>query len=158
MNTDQIKQDKKKDIKILYAFLAFFGVIFIVNGIFIYNALRTKPGVVTEKAYEKGLKYNDLIKEAKSQPSLNDEIAFEKGQLTWRVKDHKKYSLDDADVYVRLIRPIKEGYDMDVKLAALGNGVFSAPVTLPLKGRWQVMIEAKWNNQTYKTSQMILHH
>ena len=66
-----------KDKYILFAFLAFFGVIFVVDGIFITTALRTHRGVVTEQAYEKGLHYNQTLNEAKDQPKFQDKVSFE---------------------------------------------------------------------------------
>ena len=51
-----------KDKYILFAFLAFFGVIFVLDGIFVYTAISTQTGVIAEKAYEKGLNYNETLK------------------------------------------------------------------------------------------------
>jgi nitrogen fixation protein FixH len=55
---------------VLYAMLIFFGVIFVVNGVFIYLARSTFTGVSTEDAYHKGLAYNDVIRAAGSQHTL----------------------------------------------------------------------------------------
>jgi len=42
-------------------FVAFFVVIAIFDGIFVYLATSTHSGVVTENAYQKGLNYNQYI-------------------------------------------------------------------------------------------------
>lgn len=50
---------------VLWALLAFFGVLASVNAFFVYTAVTTNTGVVTENAYEKGLRYNEILKEAR---------------------------------------------------------------------------------------------
>ena len=46
---------------VLFMLLAFFGVIFAVNGFFLVSALRTHTGVVAVEPYRKGLAYNTRI-------------------------------------------------------------------------------------------------
>lgn len=41
---------------------------------------------MTEQAYEKGLDYNEVLDEAKSQPVFQDEISY-KSVLSWKLKD-----------------------------------------------------------------------
>ena len=36
---------------VLYTFIAFFGIIFAVNGVFLYSALKTNTGVVAIEPY-----------------------------------------------------------------------------------------------------------
>lgn len=50
----------------LYFVLAFL-VVFAVNGIFVYLAVSTNHGVVTENAYEKGLDYDRIVIEVRKQ-------------------------------------------------------------------------------------------
>ena len=52
---------------VLLGFIAFFGVIFLVNGIFVYYALGTFGGGDTSDPYRKGLHYNDTLAEAARQ-------------------------------------------------------------------------------------------
>jgi len=55
-----------KDKLIPWYFVIFFLVLFIVDGIFVYLATSTHTGVVTENAYEKGLRYNEVIERARA--------------------------------------------------------------------------------------------
>lgn len=140
------KQDKKKDKYILFAFLAFFGVVFTVDAIFIHTALTTYTGVVTDKAYERGLNYNDTLNEANTQPELNDQVSFENGVLRWNL------GIEKAVVNARIIRPIQEGHDFDIVLNPVESGVYEAALNFPFKGLWEAKLSGKWNNKTYKTT------
>lgn len=55
---------------VLLMLLAFFGIIFGVNGIFLASALRTYTGVVSVEPYVKGLHYNDRIAAGERQAHL----------------------------------------------------------------------------------------
>lgn len=59
------KQSKEAGLKVLWAFLAFFGAIFSVNAYFAYEAISTNPGVVAENYYKIGLHYNDILEKAR---------------------------------------------------------------------------------------------
>ena len=50
-----------KGAHVLAALLAFFGIVFAVNGVLVFEALKTHSGVVAQEPYRKGLAYNDRI-------------------------------------------------------------------------------------------------
>ena len=58
---------RKTGQQVLMAFLGFFIICSSVNAFFVYKAIDSYSGVVTENAYEKGLKFNDVIAEAKKR-------------------------------------------------------------------------------------------
>ncbi|MFV0295823.1 MAG: FixH family protein [Hyphomicrobiaceae bacterium] len=55
---------------VLIMLLAFFGVVFAVNGIFLTRALSTYSGVVSKQPYVRGLHYNERIAAASRQTAL----------------------------------------------------------------------------------------
>jgi nitrogen fixation protein FixH len=55
---------------VLLMLLAFFGVVFTVNGIFLASAIRSYSGIVSNEPYVKGLKYNDRIAAGERQQRL----------------------------------------------------------------------------------------
>lgn len=59
------KKTPNDNIRIPLYFIAAFLVVFVVNGFFVYQAINTNHGVVTENAYEKGLDYNRIVKEVR---------------------------------------------------------------------------------------------
>ncbi len=66
--TDYKSQPEKKDgRRVLIYLLAFFAVFASVDAFFVYKALSTNTGVVSENAYEQGLRFNDVIDEAEKR-------------------------------------------------------------------------------------------
>ena len=59
--------DGLKGRHVLFGLVGFFGMIFIVNGIFVYFALPTFGGGETLDPYRKGLNYNETLAEAARQ-------------------------------------------------------------------------------------------
>lgn len=141
-----------KDKWILICFIAFFGVIIAVNSFFLYSAITTQTGVVTDDAYKKGLAYNDVLTQAKEQPNLKDKPSFEDRILRWTLINGQGKTINNADVTAHIIRPIQDGHDFNIKLKNKGNGVYEATLDLPFKGLWMAQLESKWNKQTYKTT------
>jgi nitrogen fixation protein FixH len=149
-------KNTKKDKYILFAFLSFFGVVFTVDAFFIYTAITTQTGVITEQAYEKGLHYNQILLEAENQPRLNDVVSFDGKTLRWNIEDKSNQKITNAKVTGKIIRPIQDGHDFNIDLVNKGNGVYEAVLDLPFKGLWEAKLESKWNNKTYKTMYRIL--
>ena len=52
---------------VLIGFILFFGVISVVNGIFMYMALHTWPGLTNTQAYKDGIKYNEVLADGERQ-------------------------------------------------------------------------------------------
>lgn len=134
-------------------FLAFFAVIILVNGVFIYTALGTHTGVVTERPYEKGLAYNEILAEAKDQPHMQSKAAFDDGVLSWRLHDENGKAVDGAQAIAKIIRPVQDGNDFEITLQPQGGGLYTADMNLPMKGKWIAKLSAQWNNdKNYHTT------
>ena len=149
---DVKKVKHPKDKWILIYFVVFFGVIFAVNAFFIYTATKTNTGVITEHSYKKGLAYNELLEQAKEQPSLKDNASFKNNILSWKLIDSNGREISNANVTAHIVRPIQDGYDFDVILSNKGNGLYETILDLPFKGLWTAKLESQWNKKTYKTT------
>ena len=145
-----------KDKWILIYFIAFFGVIFVVNAFFLYTATTTQTGLITKDAYKKGLHYNETLAQAKSQPALKDTLSFKGKTLRWTLIDSEGKKIKTAKVTAHIIRPIQDGHDFDITLSNKGNGIYEAILTLPFNGLWMAKLESQWNNQTYKTTHQFI--
>lgn len=147
---------KPSDKYIPLYFVAFFTVVFAVNGVFVYKAVSTHTGVVTEDAYEKGLAYNKVIAAVDAQEALGltSKIEVLGNDIIYSLTD-KNGKLVKADVSARLIRPNQSGYDYDVKLQA-EDGQYKAEANFPLKGLWRIEVLAKWDGQTYQQSKRVV--
>ncbi|MFX8903205.1 FixH family protein, partial [Acinetobacter baumannii] len=60
-----------KGSHVLAVFLAVFGIVFVVNGSMIYNAVTTNAGLVANEPYRKGLHYNERIAADERQAQLH---------------------------------------------------------------------------------------
>lgn len=140
----------EKGTWVLLSFVAFFGVIVAVNTVFITSALRTHSGVITEKPYEKGLAFDDMLEEARSQPELIQKARYKDGVLTWEVKDQNGQSIK-ANVKANVIWPIKDGYDFEIELNQTASGQYETELHLPFPGLWDAQLEAQWDTQRYQT-------
>ncbi len=65
--SDQATQSKKDGRRFFLILFGFFVIFASVDAFFVYKALSTNTGVVSENAYEQGLRYNDILAEAKKR-------------------------------------------------------------------------------------------
>lgn len=137
---------------VFWSFFAFFSVIAAVNAVFIYSALSTQSGLVTERAYEKGLAYNEVLAAADNQPDLREEAEYKNGVLRWTIAEADGMAITGAQVKARIIRPVREGNDFDTVLQHRGGGVYEAKISPPLPGSWTAKLECEWNGKHYRTS------
>ena len=148
--------------RILAWFVGFFLVVFAANGIMAYFALNTWTGLTTDDAYVPGLNYNQELSNAAAQQQSGWEISisgkpeFTEGRLEVTI-NRPVESLPPIDVTATFVRAVQEGFDQEITLSHNGNGLYGAPVKLPLIGQWDVFIVVKpQNNLIYKLEDWIL--
>lgn len=143
-------------------FVGFFAVVFSVNGIMVYLALKSWGGLETTDAYRKGLFFNQEIERAQQQQNSGWVLALT--HVPSSLKDDRLDlqitrplgSLPPAGVSAHLFRPVAEGHDQLIQLDHTGQGLYTAPLTLPLAGQWDVKILVKGTGDTtYKLEQRI---
>lgn len=137
-----------------FVFLAlFFLAIFSANGFLIAKALQSHSGLVTENAYEKGLAYNQTLEQAEFQKSFRwaRKLSFspDYSEIVYEIKDAKGAFVTGKAVAVKMVRPVREGYDFDVILTQGKDGRYHAPFKSPLKGSWNAHISVTWDGGTY---------
>jgi len=136
-----------KGKRVFLYFLAFFGMIAVVNGVMIILALRTHTGTVTEHAYEKGLAYNDVVNAKTDQEKLGwkGNIALNNNRLTFALFDASNEPIQPDSVKVQFSRPTQAGMDFEVELK---NG--EASILFPTKGSWEVRVFATVGDKKYQ--------
>lgn len=141
-----------KDRLIPWYFVLMFLIVFAVNGVFVYVAVNSNSGVVTENAYEKGLNYNQTIDLAKAQEALGwvGGIQYGNGLLSFHLRDKEQVPLSGAKVVAYISRPIESGYESEVILPETAVGVYIEKISFPQKGQWDIIVEAIWKNQHYQ--------
>lgn len=158
LSADSNMRPPFKDRIIPWYFVMGFAIVFAVNGVFVYQAVHTNTGLVTEEAYEKGIAYNDVLAHAKAQHALGwkDKISYENGQLQVTLRDAKDLPLENAKVMAYISRPTQDGMDQTHPLAAQGGGVYAAPISLPALGQWEVGVSVICNQQQFQAHRRIV--
>ena len=90
------RQHELKGAHVLATLLTFFGVVFAVNGVLVFEALKTHSGVVAQEPYRKGLAYNERIAADELQSALGwkADLGFGSvGQLTLNILDRENRPL-----------------------------------------------------------------
>ncbi len=127
----------------LALFAAFFGVVFVVNGIFVYFATDTWRGLDTDDAYRKGLAWNDRLARAEVQRALGwrTELVLDGARPALRLADRAGVPLNGLDVTGVARRPVDEHADRPLKMVWQGDGLYRAAAELPERGQWDVRLE-----------------
>ncbi|MCI4644570.1 MAG: FixH family protein [Hyphomonadaceae bacterium] len=155
---------KSRELKgwhVLIIMLGFFGVMFAVNGVFLYYAITSHPGEQVEKSYAQGLNYNDQLEARARQAELgwtgalgimagenqvpvlvaqiSDAGEQPLGGLDLSAKLHR-HSTSDADVHLALTPSIRGEYS--VSLEGLPAGDYDVIVTATRGGGEDILFEA----------------
>lgn len=133
---------------VLVWLFAFFGVIFAANGIFIYLALGSFPGVVEDRPYEAGQAYNEEIAAARTQAALNWQVSGEviqsvegTGRLVVTAADAGGTPLHGVEVRALLRHPARATSDIEAILTADGGGRYTADLEKVPAGNWTLILE-----------------
>jgi nitrogen fixation protein FixH len=128
---------------VFYLLLGFFGVVFAVNGVFVFYAVTGFSGVETKNAYEAGLAFNQEINAAREQGQRRWKVAVERGvtadgAVSFKVtpKDSEGNVLTGLSVSAQFKRPVDAGLDRAARLKEVESGVYETAVALPAKGQW----------------------
>ncbi|MHA1108310.1 MAG: FixH family protein [Alphaproteobacteria bacterium] len=154
---------RPRDLWVPWLIAAGFGVVILVNGVMVYFAVTSFTGLQTEGHYQRGLEYNEVLAGARAQDALGwvvginfDQTGDGVGRLSVQATDKAGDPLNDAGVTVRLVRPVQAGYDMDLTLAAAGNGLYAADVELPLRGQWDILAQIRHPSGSFSTAKRIV--
>lgn len=130
---------------VLLGFVAFFGLIMVVNGFLAYFAVNTWPGLTNENAYKDGLAYNEVLADGERQRALGWSSAthLKDGNLVVEITDKRGEPIRGLTVHADLSRPVGTEQVISVSFPAMTDGVYTAPVTVPEIGRWYIDLTAQ---------------
>lgn len=131
---------------VLYSLIAFFGVVFAVNGVFLYSALKTNTGVVANEPYRKGLAYNERIAADERQKALGwqDEASFTgDGRVSVVMKGADGQPVSGLVMEATLGRPSTTAGEHKLRLAEIAPGSYAATVAGAAPGTWLFALEAR---------------
>ncbi len=124
---------------VLFALFAFFGVMFIVNGIFLYYAVGTFNGFETKDAYRRGLTYNERIATQAAQtargwkPKAHYEAKAKK--LIFELRDAQGKGVAGLTISGLVRHPVTDKQDQNVSLKESTPARYSVSLELP-PGQW----------------------
>lgn len=147
----------KKPLSIApYLILAFFIVLTLLLGGFIWIAVRGYPGEVTQNAYNKGLRYNSYIEQVQAQDKLgwHSDAQFATHDLdvntVFILADKNGTPITNAVIYAWFVRAAHQGGDVKIPLISEDKGIYSGQATLAWKGEWEAHISATSGGQNYQ--------
>jgi len=162
MFSEQLKQDLKNPW--LRGILSVVGVTLIVNFGFITYAYIFPPNLVANDYYERGKEY------------FHDEKTRQKAEATaWRLQllmpsnmrvnqvqtvrlyamDHQGKPVQKGNVTLKAYRPNDASRDFTITLQRSDVGTFTAPITFPLPGHWDLIARIDVDKHHFDTAERI---
>ncbi|MEO5330601.1 MAG: FixH family protein [Magnetococcus sp. YQC-5] len=147
----------------LMAIVLFFVVVVTVNLILIRYSMLSWTGLVTEGAYVKGLNFNQVFEAQQKQDHLGWRVMLDtskltvgnKGELMFSLWDRKGEPLPEAHIQGMLFRPVHQGADQRFVMTEKQPGLYTADVTVPLPGQWDIKLDVAAPGGTYRYVQRI---
>ena len=143
--------------RVLFGFLAFFALVIAADGVLVYLAITSWSGLTAENYYEKGLRYNETLREEQRQTELGwrADLTFASrgtaaGRLEVRMVDAAGRPLDGLGIEGVVARPTHEGLDQPIALKPVGDGRYRTDLTLPLPGMWELRLRAGNGRDSFK--------
>jgi len=148
---------------VLLGLVAFFGLIFLVNGIFIYYALNTFGGGDTSDPYRKGLNYNETVAEAARDAELGwqAQLTYEtaSGRLMLSLIDRDGHAVSGLHFSGTIGRPATDREDLSANFNEAESGNYAAMVRLA-PGQWVVQLQSnelsRAGDPTYRLKRRLL--
>ncbi len=129
---------------VLAALCGFFGVILIVNGVFLYFALTTFHGLENPNAYQDGVNYNKRIEAAESQAALGwgHRLKLDAGErIAVTIRDIDGKAVNGLRLSGAVRRPVGASDETPLFFDETADA-YVAPVGGLGAGSWIVWIEA----------------
>jgi nitrogen fixation protein FixH len=134
---------------VLVYLLAFFGVVFGVNGVMIKYAIDTLPGTEVDSAYAASLSYNAEVRASHDQDARGWHVAGHverspDGAAAVRVeaRDAGNVPLTGLAFAARLTRPTDRHGDRTINLSERESGVYRGRAADVAPGQWDLVLEA----------------
>lgn len=135
---------------VLFAVLAFFGLVIAVNAAFIFVALETNTGVVANEPYRKGLRYNERIEFDREQAALGWKHALslspDTRKLIVRIADKDGNPVLGLSVAATLGRPASGQEDQSLAFTEAEPGSYETAIKPLNEGAYIATLELGRNN------------
>lgn len=145
-----------------YLWLVFplmFLVVFSANGVLVYFAVSSWPGLAYENASERGRKFNQVLAEESLENKLGwrFDVTHDAGHVTIEARDSSGNPLTDLAVTGTLVRPVGNVPDLHLNFNPAGSGRYVAPFAAPMKGQWEVRFAVeRMGDRAHSSSRFIV--
>ena len=121
---------------------------FIANGVFIYLALSSNPGLVIDNYYDRGQDYEKhMLKRRAEDPGWNMRIELvgspvqdKVSAIRFHLSDKAGQLLIPETVTLYAYRPSDSKADFELPMLELQTGTYEADVAFPMPGIWDLLI------------------
>lgn len=115
----------------------------------INTALESHPGTIVADAYETGERYGQTLENRqklqqqgwKLDLSLPEVVTHGIKQTYVAISTKQDKRLNKADATAYFYRPLEMKHDFSVPMVKVPDGTYQVDVILPLKGRWDLLVE-----------------
>ena len=149
----------------VWALFIFMGVVFTANGVLVYFAYKTKPNLVVSDYYERGKNYESRTKLHNRMKSdlgwrmeVSRDIAVSVGKpapVTIMITDKDGLPATPENVKLYAFRPSDAQHDFALPMTKAGSGQFTVQAAFPLKGVWDLIIEAEKGDERMNTARRV---
>jgi len=141
--THTMVNDSSKELKgrhVLFWLLGFFGLMFAVNGIFLFHAITSFPGEDVKKSYLQGLSYNETLAKRAEQATLGWHMAMgvDGDRLVVQIIDQNGTPLSGRSVTAEVRRRATTGEDRKFNLIPRSSGTYEVNVSGLQMGQWEI--------------------
>jgi len=145
------------------AWIALVVAVLGVNGVMVYLAVATNPGLVVEDFYERGRNYERtmLSKDARSpgwtlRADIPQEIvAGVPSPIRFFLVDKAGQPVTPESVELFVYRPSDAARDFSIVMAQEGPGRYVAEVSFPLIGAWDTLVAARHGEDEYHVGRRV---
>jgi nitrogen fixation protein FixH len=148
--TSESKTKRRRELtgaKVLLWLVAFFGVIFAVNGVLVQAAISTFGGVETQSSYKAGQQFEHEVSVAERQDARHWQVDGKitrdragEAVLDVNARDAKGVPVTGLKAVARLAHPADERLDHVVHLDRIGAGQFHGEVQAR-PGQWELLVD-----------------
>lgn len=136
---------------VLFGLIAFFALVATVNGVFIYFAITSWPGLSNRDAYKDGLNYNAQLDEARRQQALGwtSRLGIDSsGGVVANIGHADRTPVSGLRVQISITRPVGDERRVDTDLAQALDGSYRGAISALDAGQWRVQLTARRGGQT----------
>lgn len=133
-----------------WLFVAGMGIVVAVNSYMAWLAVKTAPGMVTDRPYERGAAYNEVLAKGEAQDALGwkAEVSVTPhpplgATIRLRFRDAAGKGLPGLALSAELVRPVEPLPHVPLRFAEAGAGTYSAEATIPRPGQWDLFVIAR---------------